>query len=76
MAFLSNTPCDAAAFPGEQVQLRFDYKEAGLGSASCGPEPLDAYVVHYLPYEMNWVITPVDRENLIDTAKKAWDELC
>lgn len=76
VAFLSNAPCDTAAFPGERVQLRFDYKEAGLGSASCGPEPLDAYVVHYLPYEMNWMITPVSRDNLIDTAKKAWDKLC
>jgi len=60
----------------DHVNFRFDYKQAGVGSGSCGPDPLDAYNVPTLPYHMDFVIAPVRGGKMIETSRKAWDELC
>ena len=60
----------------DKVFWRFDYKQGGLGSNSCGPEPLEKYIVRLLPFHMDWVIAPVTSQTLNNDAKKAWDNLC
>jgi beta-galactosidase/beta-glucuronidase len=60
----------------DKVFWRFDYRQGGLGSNSCGPEPLEKYTVRLLPFEMDWVIAPITSGTLTDDAKKAWDNLC
>jgi len=60
----------------DKVFWRFDYRQGGLGSNSCGPEPLEKYTVRLLPFQIDWVIAPVTSQYLNDQVKKAWDSLC
>ena len=72
---------DHASHPDElnerdAITWRMDWKEAGLGSGSCGPEQLEAYTVRALPFHMDFVLMPVSQAKLVCIAQKGWDSLC
>ena len=80
-SFYSARTIDAASHPQDLVPedhifWRFDLKEAGLGSASCGPEPQEHALVRPFPFRMDFVLLPVRGKSLPELVRKGWDELC
>ena len=80
-AFYHAADIDRAAHPDEltprdHITWRFDCREAGLGSGSCGPEPLENHTVRPLPFHMDFTLLPVKGEPLPELARKGWNEGC
>ena len=77
-SFFDARTIDAAAhpealIPQDHIVWRFDWKEAGLGSGSCGPELLESYTVRPQRFQMDFVLLPVNGEPLPELARKGWD---
>ena len=80
-SFYSARTIDAASHPEDlvpedHITWRFDLKEAGLGSGSCGPEPQEHALVRPFPFSMDFVLLPVRGQSLPELVRKGWDELC
>ena len=46
--------------PREEVILNLDWRNAGLGNASCGPGPLDQYVIRPEATNFTFIMRPID----------------
>ncbi|HKM34164.1 MAG TPA: glycoside hydrolase family 2 TIM barrel-domain containing protein [Lachnospiraceae bacterium] len=49
-----------------KLYVNLDYKNSGLGSASCGPERLEQYMVYPLPFEYSIFFKPYKDEQVGD----------
>ncbi len=62
--------------PSGHVFWRVDWRNAGLGSASCGPGRLPAYIVRPEPFDMTLALAPVTGGGALAAAREAQDALC
>jgi beta-galactosidase len=49
--------------PAKQVVLDIDYAHMGIGNASCGPIPLDKYILRLAPCSFTFEIRPYSEKN-------------
>ena len=42
----------------EGITVNIDYKQSGLGTASCGPGPEDKYLLHTNPNSFSFTLSP------------------
>jgi len=67
MSALHHTPQDLAAanhpheLPGrEEIYVTLDCGQTGLGGASCGPRPMDKYILKPRPFRLEYSLRPYD----------------